>query len=82
MRDQHRRVVDSEDVGAAVLDVLSDLHEVAYLRFASVYKSFTSPEDFHRELARLDQGATAVAAEDKSAGWLGHDEGSSEPTGV
>ena len=54
LRDQHRRHVSSEDVGAAVLDALSDLHEVAYLRFASVYKSFTSPEDFHRELAHLE----------------------------
>ena len=71
MRDKHRRVVDSEDVGAAVLDALSDLHEVAYLRFASVYKSFTTPDDFHRELARLDRGEVrdgSGAASDQAAG--------------
>ena len=83
MRDQHRRIIDSEDVGAAVLDALADLDEVAYLRFASVYKSFTSPQDFHRELARLggvpdgDTAAAPLASED-----LEPEEDTPRPTGV
>jgi transcriptional repressor NrdR len=44
--------VTSEWVGLAVLDRLRHLDEVAYLRFASVYKSFTGVADFERE-ARL-----------------------------
>lgn len=44
--------VSSEWVGLAVLDRLRRLDEVAYLRFASVYKSFDGIDDFERE-ARL-----------------------------
>jgi transcriptional repressor NrdR len=44
--------VTSEWVGLAVLDRLRHIDEVAYLRFASVYKSFTDLGDFERE-ARL-----------------------------
>lgn len=43
----------SESVGRAVLDRLRDVDEVAYMRFASVYKGFADPEDFVRELATL-----------------------------
>ncbi len=44
--------VTSEWVGLSVLERLRDLDEVAYLRFASVYKSFSDIGDFERE-ARL-----------------------------
>ncbi len=44
--------VSSEWVGLAVLERLRPIDEVAYLRFASVYKSFTDIADFERE-ARL-----------------------------
>lgn len=44
--------VSSEWVGLAVLDQLRHLDEVAYLRFASVYKAFDGVDDFARE-ARL-----------------------------
>jgi len=42
--------VPSQDVGLAILGPLRDLDEVAYLRFASVYRSFTSAEDFAAEI--------------------------------
>lgn len=51
--------VDSERIGQAMLGVLRDLHEVAYLRFASVYKAFTDREDFEREIAALRRGSEA-----------------------
>lgn len=41
--------VSSEWVGLAVLDRLRRLDEVAYLRFVSVYRSFTDIGDFERE---------------------------------
>lgn len=48
--------VTSEWVGLAVLDKLRHLDQVAYLRFASVYKSFDGIDDFEREarLIKLD----------------------------
>lgn len=45
--------VSSEVVGLAVLDSLLDLDEVAYLRFASVYKGFDDVGDFEREAQLL-----------------------------
>ena len=42
-------VVTTERVGLEVLDGLRDLDEVAYLRFASVYKEFVDAADFARE---------------------------------
>jgi transcriptional repressor NrdR len=47
--------VTSGDVGLAVLERLRDLDEVAYLRFASVYKGFTDLEDFRREVGLLQK---------------------------
>lgn len=47
-------VVESDAVGRAVLDELRAADEVAYLRFASVYKDFQGASDFERELAGLD----------------------------
>ncbi|MDX1690720.1 MAG: transcriptional regulator NrdR [Acidimicrobiia bacterium] len=46
--------IDSDDLGMRVLAELRDLDEVAYLRFASVYKDFSGPRDFEREMAELD----------------------------
>lgn len=41
------------DVGLAILGPLRELDEVAYLRFASVYRSFDTLEDFEAEIALL-----------------------------
>src|SRR6266567_8633927 len=51
--------VPSHDVGLAILRPLRDLDEVAYLRFASVYRSFESLADFEREIATLRAGRDA-----------------------
>jgi transcriptional repressor NrdR len=45
--------VPSHEVGLAILGPLRDLDEVAYLRFASVYRSFESADDFEREIQAL-----------------------------
>jgi len=45
--------VTSEQVGIEVLQALRKLDEVAYLRFASVYKDFQELTDFERELGTL-----------------------------
>ena len=45
--------ITSAEVGVEVLDRLRSLDEVAYLRFASVYKGFDAAADFQRELVLL-----------------------------
>ncbi|MGY1742590.1 MULTISPECIES: transcriptional regulator NrdR [unclassified Blastococcus] len=45
--------VPAHEVGLAILRPLRELDEVAYLRFASVYRAFTSLEDFEKEISEL-----------------------------
>ena len=45
--------IGSHEVGLAVLGPLRELDEVAYLRFASVYRSFEGIDDFEKEIAVL-----------------------------
>jgi transcriptional repressor NrdR len=65
VRESARVEVRSEDVGRAILGPLRELDEVAYLRFASVYSSFDSLDDFEAEIRRL-RVAHADAATDTS----------------
>src|ERR1700722_19930296 len=45
--------IPSHEVGLAILGPLRDLDEVAYLRFASVYRGFESLADFEDEISAL-----------------------------
>ncbi|TXJ04174.1 MAG: transcriptional repressor NrdR [Aeromicrobium sp.] len=45
--------IPAHDVGLAILEPLRALDQVAYLRFASVYKSFASADDFAAEIASM-----------------------------
>jgi len=45
--------IPSHEVGLAILGPLRELDEVAYLRFASVYRGFESLADFEEEIAAL-----------------------------
>lgn len=47
------REVPSQLVGEMVMDELRDLDEVAYVRFASVYRSFKDLDEFRAEIDRL-----------------------------
>ena len=60
--------VPSHDVGLAILGPLRDLDEIAYLRFASVYRAFESLEDFEGEIAVLR--AVKSATEGRTPGRL------------
>ncbi len=53
VRAAGRAEVSSDDVGRAILVPLRDLDEVAYLRFASVYRAFESLEEFEAEIVSL-----------------------------
>ena len=52
--------VDAHDVGLAILGPLRELDEVAFLRFASVYRDFDSLDDFEAAIAvlRAEKGRT------------------------
>ena len=45
--------IEAQEVGMAILAPLRQLDEVAYLRYASVYRNFNSLEDFEGEIALL-----------------------------
>lgn len=51
--------IPSHEIGLAILGPLGQLDEVAYLRFASVYRGFESLDDFEREIRSL---RTAVSS--------------------
>lgn len=53
MRATGERPVPTSVIGREVLERLRNLDEVAYLRFASVYKDFQELTDFERELGQL-----------------------------
>ena len=54
--------VPAHDIGLAILPPLRELDEVAYMRFASVYRSFESLADFEAEIAELRMHRDASAA--------------------
>ncbi|ROO89414.1 transcriptional repressor NrdR [Actinocorallia herbida] len=45
--------IQSHEIGLAILGPLQELDEVAYLRFASVYRGFESLDDFEKEINAL-----------------------------
>lgn len=55
----HGSEVTSANVGLEVLKELRGVDEVAYLRFASVYKNFDAAADFHRELELMEKADNA-----------------------
>lgn len=59
--------VPSTEIGAIVLEGLKALDPVAYLRFASVYKSFADAEHFEKELKQLRQETLAESLEKAQA---------------
>lgn len=59
VRASGQTIVPAYEVGVAILGPLRELDEVAYLRFASVYRQFRSVEDFETEIAALRAGSGA-----------------------
>lgn len=52
--------IHSTAIGSIVMNVLADVNQIAYVRFASVYRNFTDLESFERELSHIKarQGVT------------------------
>ena len=73
--------VPADEVGVAILGPLRELDQVAYLRFASVYRQFRSVDDFEAEIAllRIEQEPTGIeplipdrAADAKMSNFIPH----------
>ena len=60
LRGLGEREVTSRLIGEAVMDKLQHLDEVAYVRFASVYRSFQDLSEFQAELNRLTNKDSGV----------------------
>ena len=54
IRGMEKPEVSTKEIGKIILKKLKELDEVAYVRFASVYKSFGSIESFKKELDMLE----------------------------
>jgi transcriptional repressor NrdR len=63
LRSEGWAEVPAHEVGMAILAPLRELDEVAYLRFASVYRAFESADDFEAEIAVLRAERPAAASE-------------------
>ena len=71
IRDAYDREVESSVIGEKVMDRLRTLDEVAYVRFASVYRRFTDVEGFVKtvdELKNQDRGRNESVREDQEEG--------------
>ncbi len=57
--------IPAEQIGIAILGPLEELDEVAYLRFASVYRNYGSVDDFQKEIdaLRLSAAEKSLRAE-------------------
>ena len=51
--DEPNRELPTREIGRFIMERLKKIDPVAYVRFASVYRSFTEADDFIREIERL-----------------------------
>lgn len=65
LRTMGEREVPSRLIGELVMEELRDLDEVAYVRFASVYRSFQDVTEFQDEVKRLQEISSASAAREQ-----------------
>lgn len=56
LRKNGENEVASKKIGELVTKKLKKLDQIAYIRFASVYRQFADISDFERELAKLSKG--------------------------
>ncbi len=53
IRSENEKEVRSRHIGDLVMEKLKDIDEVAYIRFASVYRDFDSADSFEEEVKEL-----------------------------
>ena len=59
--------IQSSQIGEYVMDSLKEVDHVAYIRFASVYRSFTDVSSFEREVKNLTEQTTGEIKNDKKS---------------
>ena len=64
LRATGEREVKTETVGELVMDELRELDDVAYVRFASVYRSFQDVNEFRREIDAMGKRTRKQADRD------------------
>jgi transcriptional repressor NrdR len=64
LRNRMEQEVKSTDIGELVMEGLKTIDEVAYVRFASVYRQFKDRKDWMRELQNLDKRTKETGDED------------------
>ncbi|OUX71940.1 MAG: transcriptional regulator NrdR [Synechococcus sp. TMED90] len=62
LQQRSGREVSSHDIGELVLEQLKELSEVAYVRFASVYRQFSGVSDFVATLEGINASKTRLEA--------------------
>lgn len=62
LQQRNGREVSSHDIGELVLEQLKELSEVAYIRFASVYRQFSGVSDFVATLEGINASKTRIEA--------------------
>ena len=62
LQQRSGREVNSDEIGEMVLDQLSEMSEVAYVRFASVYRDFRGVNDFVAALEGIHANKEQLAA--------------------
>ena len=65
MRASGEREIPSRQVGEWVVNELRELDQVAFVRFASVYRSFEDVNAFREEIERLEKQPTAEEKKDQ-----------------
>ncbi|MDP6992929.1 MAG: transcriptional regulator NrdR [Woeseiaceae bacterium] len=65
LRTMGEREVPSRMIGEMVMEELRELDEIAYVRFASVYRSFQDVTEFQDEIRRLQEVSDASAAREQ-----------------
>ena len=65
LRTMGEREVPSRLIGELVMEELRELDEVAYVRFASVYRSFQDVTEFQDEIKRLQEISSATASREQ-----------------
>ena len=71
LRAMGEREVASRLVGELAMEELHNLDEVAYVRFASVYRSFQDIDAFREEIDRMRHRRTREEEESQMALWSG-----------
>ena len=68
LHESAKEAVTSEEIGEAILDVLAAVNEVAYVRFASVFREFKTLDEFEKIIREQKEKKAGQSGEEKCRG--------------